>query len=130
MRRRDRSRLVTEAARAETEFELERITRLSVLEALYARRKLELHDPGIFVNDLEDLVDQPREHLHFTVWYLIQKAFVQRADNSRLVITAEGVDYLEANYQQRSLRTRLLEGSVEPSNHAKEAVEVGVNARN
>jgi hypothetical protein len=39
----------------------------------------------------------PREHLEFSTWYLIQKRFVQRSDSSRLVITAEGVDYLDEN---------------------------------
>jgi hypothetical protein len=33
------------------------------------------------------------------VWYLVQKGYAQRSDNSRLTITATGVDHLEQNYR-------------------------------
>jgi len=50
------------------------------------------------------MTGRPREHLEFTIWYLGQKKFVTRDDNSRLVITAEGVEYLEANYRTNGRR--------------------------
>ena len=50
------------------------------------------------------MTGRPREHLEFTIWYLGSKKFVTRDDNSRLVITAEGVEYLEANYRTNGLR--------------------------
>ena len=49
----------------------------------------------------------PREHLEFTLWYLVQKKFVQRTDNSLLAITAEGIDYLEARQQSAPVTRRL-----------------------
>jgi hypothetical protein len=57
--------------------------------------------------DLEQLTGHAREHLEFTLWYLSRKSFVSREDNSKLSITAEGVDYLEAQYQNNGTRKRL-----------------------
>jgi curved DNA-binding protein CbpA len=107
--RQDRFRLVEESGKAADGFEGEQNARLMVLEALYTRRRLEPHSPGIFSNELEDLTGRPREHLEFTMWYLIQKNFITRGDNSRLLITAEGVDYLEQNHrgeQRRRLQAK------------------------
>jgi hypothetical protein len=82
-------------------FEVEQLVRLTVLEALYAQRKLEPHNPGIFDLDLETITGQSREHLEFTFWYLVAKKLIMRGDQSRLVITADGVDYLEQNLPGR-----------------------------
>ncbi len=53
------------------------------------------------------MIGRPREHLEFTVWYLVQKKLVQRADNGVLVITADGVEHLEQNYQANLQNRRL-----------------------
>jgi curved DNA-binding protein CbpA len=106
-RRHARWRLVSSEKHPGSNFEMEQIIRLGVLEVLYAHRRAESANPGIFILDLEDLVGHPREHLEFTMWYLQQKHFVQRTENSRLAITVEGVDYLEANYHQNLSRRRL-----------------------
>ena len=83
---------------------------MTVLEVLYTQRRLDPGVPGIFTIDLEKLTGRPREHLEFTVWYLVQKKYIQRGDSSLLVITADGVEYLEQNYQadiqQRRLRAK------------------------
>jgi len=44
---------------------------------------------------LAELTGQPREHLDFTLWYLVQRKLVVRDDQSNLTITADGVDYVE-----------------------------------
>jgi glycosyltransferase involved in cell wall biosynthesis len=62
--------------------------RLTILEALYARCRLEPQAAGIFPRDLEDLLGRPREHLTFALWYLSQKGLAKTSDNSSLVITA------------------------------------------
>ena len=41
----------------------EQVVRLTVLEALYTRRRLEPDDPGIFWLDLEKMMGRPRVHL-------------------------------------------------------------------
>jgi curved DNA-binding protein CbpA len=103
----DRWRLVSTGTRAEEDFELEQITRLTVLEALQAKRRLEASSAGTSTVELEQLLGRPREHLEYTIWYLVQKKFVQRDDSSRLLITADGVDFLEQNYKLNTQRRRL-----------------------
>ena len=109
--RQERWRLVSAGSRAENDFEMEHIYRLTVLEALYTKRRVEPRDPGIFVLDLEGMIGRPREQLEFTVWYLTQRKFATRDDNSRLVITADGVEYLERNYETNLQRKRLHAGT-------------------
>jgi curved DNA-binding protein CbpA len=110
--RQDRWRLVTSGAEADNNVEIEQVVRLTVLEVLYTRRRMEPADPGIFNLDLAELIGRPREHLEFTIWYLIQKELVQRSDNSRLAITAEGVDYLERHYHVAGRRRQLKAATV------------------
>ena len=106
-RRHDRWRLVSTGAKAEDNFELEQITRLTLLEILYTRRRTEPGDPGMGILELEQMLGRPREHLEFTVWYVVQKNFARRADDSRLTITAEGVEYYEQHYRTNLQRRRL-----------------------
>lgn len=101
-----RWRLVSKGAEAENDFDAERRTRLTMLEILYTRRRVEPREPGVYIVDLEKMIGQAREHLEFTVWYLMKKNFISRSDNSLLVITAEGVEYLEENYQSTTRRLR------------------------
>jgi curved DNA-binding protein CbpA len=102
-----RWRLVSTGAQAENDFEAEQLLRLTLLEVLYTRRRMEPDTPGLFSTELEKLTGRPREHLEFTLWYLIQKKLIARSDNSVLLITAEGVEYLESNYQDVVQRRRL-----------------------
>jgi len=110
--RRDRWRLVAHAPEVDNDFAAEQRLRLMVLEMLYTQRRIEPNKPGIFPLDLEKLTGHPREHLEFTTWFLVQRKLVQRADNSMLVITAEGVEHLEAHHtglgQQVAPHTRRL----------------------
>ncbi len=103
----DRWRLVERGAEAENDFGSEQRVRLSVLEMLYTKRRIEPHEPGIFLTELEKMTGRPREHLEFTIWYLVQKKFLNRADNALMVITADGVEYLEQNYQNGPHARRL-----------------------
>jgi len=105
--RQDRWRLVSTGAKSENDFDIEQVARLTVLEALYTRRRMEVDTPTLLTSDLEGLTGRPREHLAFTVWYLTQKKFVTKDDQSRLQITADGVEYLEANYREHQQQRRL-----------------------
>src|SRR5439155_796939 len=104
----ERWRLVECSADAGNDFLSERAVRVTVLEVLYTKRRLEPHEPGIFLIDLEKLTGRPREHLEFTVWYLVQQKFLLRSDNTMLMITAEGAEYLEEHYQGTLQNKRLL----------------------
>jgi curved DNA-binding protein CbpA len=105
--RKERWRLVSAGAESENNFELEQIMRLTVLEALYTKRRLEPQNPGIFLLDLEKMVGRPREHLEFTVWFLAQKRLIN-TDDARMYLTADGAEYLEASYRDNLHRKRLL----------------------
>ncbi len=117
-RQRDRWRFIEQGEKNENDFQIEAEARLTVLEVLYTHRRLEPSAPGVFFLDLESLTGRPRELLGFTIWYVTQKGWVSRGDNSRLLITAEGVDHLEKNYQANLQRRRLPEG---PAAHDKSA---------
>ena len=105
--RNDRWRLVSTGANAENDFEMEQVIRLTLLEALYTKRRLEPTSPGIFYRDFEKLTGRPQEHIDFSIWYLTQKRFVTLDDNSRLHLTVEGAEYLEETYRNNLQQKRL-----------------------
>jgi hypothetical protein len=104
--RQDRWRLVSAGAESENDFEMEQVVRLTVLEALYTKRRLEPQNAGIYWRDLERMIGRPREHLEFTIWYLSQKKLVS-TDDARLSLTADGAEYLEESYRNNLHRKRL-----------------------
>jgi hypothetical protein len=53
--------------------------------------------------------------LQFTTWYLQNKKFVNRADNSDLTLTVAGVDYVESNRANIPVLDRLLANGTGPS---------------
>src|SRR5262245_52318509 len=81
----------------DNDFKAEQRLRSAVLELLYSKRRTDPHHPGIFQMDLEKRSGAQREQIEFALWYLLQKDLVQRGDNSLLLITAEGVDFVEAH---------------------------------
>ena len=105
--RKDRWRLVATGAQIENDFEMEQIARLSVLEVLYTKRRMEQNQASIYLMDLEKMIGRPREHLEFTIWYLVQKKLIQYDENSRLILTVEGAEYLEQTYQVKLQQKRL-----------------------
>jgi curved DNA-binding protein CbpA len=111
--RQDRWRLVSTGAQVENDFEMEQVVRLTVLEALYTKRRLEPTNPGIFYREFEGLIGKPLEHLEFTIWYLLQKHLVTRDDKSCLLLTVEGAEYLEASYRSNLQQKRLPPASQE-----------------
>ena len=107
--RQARWRLVENGSHSANDFESEQLFRLTVLEVLYTRRRTEPSLYGVSMWDLESLIGRAREQLEFTVWYLTAKKYLTRSDSAELVITAEGVEHLEANYAMNSQR-RLTQG--------------------
>jgi len=105
-----RWRLLSSNTEASDDFEAEQLIRLTVLELLYTNRRTELDNPGVALLDIEALTGRAREHLEFTVWYLNQKKYITRSDGSRLVITVDGVEYLEKTFQEATQRRRLNAG--------------------
>src|ERR1044072_2869551 len=105
-RRKERWRLVSAAGQSENDFELEQVVRLTVLEVLYTRRRLEPQSPGLYLRELETLIGRAREHLEFSLWYLNKKKIIN-SDDSRIYVTADGAEYLEDSYRTESHRKRL-----------------------
>jgi curved DNA-binding protein CbpA len=108
--RKERWRLVSAGESSENDFELEEMVRMTLLEALYTKRRLEPDSPSIYEGDLESLIGRPRDLLRFTIWFLSSKKFVSRDDSSRLLITVDGVEYLEQNYRSTQRHRRLTAG--------------------
>lgn len=104
--RKDRWRVVAEGPASENNFELEQAVRLTVLECLYTKRRVEPATPGIYLRELERMIGRPREHLEFTLWFLNQKKLIN-TDDSRMYLTAEGAEYLEEAYKSNLQRKRL-----------------------
>ncbi len=105
--RQDRWRLTASAATGDNnDVDMEQQLRYILLEILYTRRRTEPDSPSLSPYDLCQLTGQPREHLEFTVWYLSQKKFLTRDDQSKLTITVDGVDYVE-QHSNANTRRRL-----------------------
>ena len=109
--RKERWRLVTSGDHVENDFDMEQATRLTILEALYAKRRLDINKPGISSLELEKMIGRAREHLEFTIWFLLQKRLVTRDDHSSLMLTVEGAEFLEQSYQTKQQRRRLKSGN-------------------
>lgn len=108
--RKERWRLVASADQVENDFEMEQAARLMVLEVLYTKRRMDQNNSSISLLDLEKLIGRPREHLEFTVWFLLQKQFVTRDDHSSLMLTVAGAEHLEESYHTKHQRKRLPSG--------------------
>jgi curved DNA-binding protein len=86
--------------------------RLGVLCLLYNRRKTNPDNPGFSVLDLETKMAMPREHLEFTIWYLREKGHVRRDETSNdIMVTSEGVDFVESNLPQNQIVYKLLKSA-------------------
>ena len=105
--RRERSKLIAEMVRVQSDVEFEQLARMTILEALYARRRLEPRQPGVMDVDLVELIGRPRDQMEFTLWYLSQKKLIERQDGSRITITVDGVEYFEEHCAQHRQLLRL-----------------------
>jgi len=105
--RRERSKLLAEMVRVQSDVEFEQLARMTILEALYAQRRLEPRQPGVMDADLVEVVGRARDQLEFTLWYLSSKKLIDRQDGSRITITVDGVAYFEEHCLQHRKLLRL-----------------------
>jgi curved DNA-binding protein CbpA len=108
----ERWQFVAAGPPADNDFALEQHLRFVVLEILYSRRRTEPDKPSLSNLDLSRLTGRPREHLEFTLWYLIQRELITRNDQSSLTITAAGVDFVEGNTAVRRQPLRIASSNV------------------
>ena len=110
--RQERWRLVVSGAEADNNFDAERVAPCSRAAPSAGSVR-----PGLSPLDLEKLTGRAREHLEFTIWFLVQKKFITRSDGSMLTITVDGVEYLESN-QAANAQRRLGPGQVPAATRA------------
>jgi len=82
--------------------------RLAVLALLYFQRRTNPYTPEVSFLDIERRMGFPRDYLEFTAWYLRNKGYITRADNSDFCLTAEGVDFVEKQRVKIPILDRLL----------------------
>ena len=75
--------------------EAERRKRKAVLSLLYGRRLADTQRPSLSLRDLEEMLDCPRDHLQFTLWFLKESKWIRIVENSRYEITLQGVRAVE-----------------------------------
>lgn len=89
--------------------------RLGVLALLYIQRRANPYTPEVSLLEVEHRVGFPRDYLEFTAWYLRNKGYITRSDNSDFTLTAEGVDFVESQRVNIPILNRLLTTGTEPS---------------
>lgn len=87
--------------------------RMGVLCLLYHKRRNDADQPGMSVLMLESLMNVPREHLMFTLWYLREKNLIRFTETSDYEITGEGIDCTEAQYPKNDFLQKLLDAPKE-----------------
>jgi hypothetical protein len=89
----------------------EKSKRKGILSLLYTKRVTAHENPSLNLHELEDMLSVPREHLEFSLWYLREQGWIQRADNGRYVITAKGVEQAEESGAWAPRQDHLLEAA-------------------
>ncbi len=95
--------------------------RMGLLCLLYTQRRTNSMAPALSVI--------PREHLVFTIWYLKSKRFVIQDDRSSLMITAEGIDFMEANLPEHKTMYKMLEAADMGNRYSVATVETNGTTR-
>src|SRR5438046_7903930 len=85
--------------------------RIGLLCLLYTQRRINQVTPALSVLEIEGMMSIPREHLLFTIWYLKAKRYIQQDDRSSLLITADGIDFMENNLPEHKNMVKLLEAA-------------------
>src|SRR5215471_9011750 len=96
--------------------------RMGLLCLLYTQRRTNPVQPALSVLEIEQMMFIPREHLLFTIWYLKAKRQIVQDDCSSLMITAEGIDFMEANLPEHKTMVKMLEAADLGTRHAVSVV--------
>jgi curved DNA-binding protein len=85
--------------------------RIGLLCLLYTQRRVNQVLPALSVLEIEQMMSIPREHLLFTIWYLKSKRYIVQDDRSSLMITADGIDFLETHLPEHKTMHKMLEAA-------------------
>ena len=91
--------------------------RIGILCLLYNSRRANEDKPGLSLMELEKLMGFPREHLSFAVWYLKNRKYIESGESSDIVITSEGIDFLEEHLPTSHVAYKLLKGAEQGTIH-------------
>ncbi len=82
--------------------------RLALLAVLYVQRRTNPYKPEVSLFEIENCMGFPRDYLEFTTWYLRNKGYITRADNSQFTLTVDGVDFVETQRMHIPVLDKLL----------------------
>jgi curved DNA-binding protein CbpA len=103
------SRELTTAAANPGTVEHDLAIQAKLLSYLYAKRRKDFNNPGIGSIELERVLNCPREHLEFHLWYVKAKGWI-KVDDGMFAITVEGIDRVNAEGRRDATATiKLLE---------------------
>jgi predicted transcriptional regulator len=102
---------------------------LALLAVLYFQRRTNPDNPEVSLVYIESCMGFPREYLEFTVWYLRNKGYINRADNSEFTLTVAGVDFVETQRANIPVLEKLLTAGKDVS-ATDEAATANVTDRN
>jgi len=71
------------------------LLRKRILSILYIERRNDAVSSGVGLWRIEQLIGLPEKILEFHVWYMKEKAWIQRTDTGGYAITVAGVDAVE-----------------------------------
>jgi curved DNA-binding protein len=89
--------------------------RLAVLAVLYIHRRTSPYSPEVSLLEVERRLGFPRDYLEFASWYLRNKGYITRADNSDFTLTVGGVDFVESQRVNIPILNKLLTNGAVPS---------------
>jgi len=99
--------------------------RLAVLALLYIHRRTNPYSPEVSLLEVEKRMGFPRDYLEFASWYLRNKGYITRADNSDFTLTVEGVDFVESQRANIPILNKLLtNGTVQTATDGRWTKEV------
>jgi hypothetical protein len=97
--------------------------RTALLCVLYDRRRTRPFTPSLPMRSIENIVDATIEELGLALWYLKQRGLASNDDKSSLLITVEGMDYLEANRPSPDVVMPFIKGEAFVAPKTEEKIE-------
>lgn len=93
----------------------EKHKRQLLLSLLYKQRVQDPRHPHLTLQEMEELLGYPRDHLEVSLWFLREKGYLMRTDNARFAITADGFEHAEAEKLPSFTQQKMLTDSGLPA---------------
>ena len=108
--------------------------RSALLCILYDRRRSKPLKPGMPMRYVEAMLAASPDEIFFVLWYLKQRGWVASDDKSNILITVQGMDYLESNQPSAALvmpyiKSSVIEEQEAPSNALVAALDAALASR-